>query len=395
MVSKAIPFDSIGAVVSRRSWSPIVALAFHFSVGSTDDPPGLEGRARVAAEGAALSLMALLDGPSVEVHVGRRETVFTVRALPDEWERALDLSFSALASAPTVEVLRQALAEHLERVAFEDGAPLSEFNDNLDRLLAGGDVPGARPIDGTLESVVSLDAAAIVVQARFTGGQLAIVGPIEPLEVATILGNPVVVPGGRVIRLDASEAALATSAAPIDETLPWSAEAREVVVAGVINSWTAAAYPAPRGIPRTQLEFVAHILEEQLDPYPPADGVFGIEAEVRDLAAGPVLVVIGTFRPDVGGGWEDRFADRVDELIAGAPPSPFFESFLKRFRAHTLLAEPAPEDEARRLVSEFGLGRVPRDLAAEISLLEPSAVTATIRRLGPPRMLRFGPPQGG
>jgi len=163
----------------------------------------------------------------------------------------------------------------------------------------------------------------------------------------------------------------------------------------VINSWTAAAFPISSAVPRTHLEFVAHILEERLDPYPPADGVFGITAEVRDLTRGPALVLVGTFRPDVGGGWEDEYATRVAELVAAAPPSPFFEGFLKRFRAVSLLAESSPEAEARRLAVELGAGRIPRDLGAELRSLDPAAITSAAGQLGPPRMLRFGPPDGG
>ncbi|MHB1194587.1 MAG: peptidase M16 family protein [Longimicrobiales bacterium] len=368
--------------VSHHAHGTAVALALRIPAGSQDDAPGLEGTAwllaRVLEDQVA---WALESAPAVfSASVERATTVFTLVADPSAWEQAWSIADSVLLHAPLdpglVERHRSAL---LETLAFEVGSPYREFEDVAAALLAEPGSPWARPPRGTAASLAALGTAELErYRARHLGrdvGACAVVGPV-PLELPSTPSH----------------------AAPPDPPVPadaaWVTGDRVILARDVTSTWVVVAYPAPSDLPRTHLELAAHLLEEELDPTPPAPDRYSVDVRIEETRGGPVLLVEASVVPEAAARWEARIVGAVERMATEPLAEDFFRWRRRRFRTERLLAESAPEAEARRITADLLRdGRV-RDLGVEIWGLEARTLSDAARSLGPPRILVLGPDLG-
>ena len=171
----------------------------------------------------------------------------------------------------------------------------------------------------------------------------------------------------------------------------WDTGGRRVVTREITSSWVGLAFPVAPELSRMRLEFLAYALEERLIREPPDPGVFGAWIEIRSGPAGDVLQITGALFPDDAARWESRVLEAVESLRSGAPDRPAFRLSRRRFRSVRLMEVSSPEGAARQMVRDLFRGYRPRDLAEEISRLEPSDLQTAARGLGPPRILVFGP----
>ncbi|HSW29134.1 MAG TPA: hypothetical protein VLH75_06500 [Longimicrobiales bacterium] len=365
--------------VSQHAHGTAVALALRISAGSQDDAPGLEGSAwllaRVLEDQVA---RALESAPAVfSASVERATTVFTLVADPSAWEQAWSTADSVLLHEPLdpglVERHRTAL---LETLAFEAGSPYREFEDVAAALLAEPGSPWGRPPRGTPASLAALGTIELegyrARHLRGTAEAWAVVGPVQP----------------------DLRAAAAPAAPPLPADVAWVTGDRVVLARDVTSTWMAVAYPAPSDLPRTRLELVAHLLEEELDPTPPTPDRYSVEVRIEETRRGPVLLVEASLVPEAAAAWEARILDVVERMATESLAEDFFRWRRRRFRTERLLAESAPEAEARRMTADLLRdGRV-RDLGVEIWGLEARTLTETARSLGPPRIFVLGPDLG-
>lgn len=370
-----------------------VAVGLRIPVGSADDPEGLEGSAWVLAATLedqvkrALGTKAAVFSGSVE----RGSTVFTLLAEPSEWERAWAVADSVLFGAtldPTL--VQRHRAALLERLTFEAGSPVRTFEAEAARLLSRAGSRYVRPQRGTHASLTAITLGSLEALRgsawRRERGAVAVVGPLT-----------LAPPSGGAAEPGAGEVAPGRPVLPADGEAPWSTRERRVVVQDVTNAWVTVAYPAPAGIPRTHVELVAHLISEELDPFPPAAERYSAAARIEDTPAGAVLVVEASVFPEAAELWEERILRLVDRLGREPMGADFFAWRRRRFRAACLLQQAAPEEEARRMTADLlREGRV-RDLGGDIWALDARAAQAAASALGPPRILVVGPDlhQGG
>jgi hypothetical protein len=154
------------------------------------------------------------------------------------------------------------------------------------------------------------------------------------------------------------------------------------------------AYPAPGDLPRTRLELIAHLLEEELDPTPPDPDRYSVDVRLEETPGGPVLVVEAAVFPEATARWEGRITGAVRRLAEEPIPEDFFSWRRRRFRTARLLEEAAPEAEAARMTADLLRDGVVRDLGLEIWGLTAAAVVETARALGEPRIFVLGPDLG-
>ncbi len=368
--------------VSSHAHGTVVALALRIPAGSQDDAPGLEGTAWLLARvledqvARALESTAAVFTASVE----RASTVFTLVADPTEWEEAWNATDSLLLHAPLdpglVERHRSRL---LENLAFEADSPYREFEDVAAALLTEPGSPWARPPRGTSTSLAALGTADLErYRARYhrrDAGAWAVVGPVVPDPPAVVTPS-------------------APPAPPAPADMAWVTGDRVDLARDVTSTWMMVAYPAPSDLPRTCLELVAHLLEEDLDPTPPAPDRYSVDVRIEETRRGPVLLVEASVVPEAAADWEARILGLVENMATEPLADDFFPWRRRRFRAERLLAESPPEAEARRITADLLRdGRV-RDLGVEIWELDARTLLETSRSLGPPRILVLGPDLG-
>ena len=378
---------------STHPHGTVVAAGLRIPAGSAGDPEGLEGSAWILAATLEDQVKRALGttGAVFSAAVERGSTVFTLLAEPSQWERAWaaadSVLFGATLDPALVERHRTAL---LERLTFEAGSPVRTFEAEAARMLARVGSLYVRPQRGTRASLTAITLGSLEAHRgaawRRERGAVAVVGP---LSLAPPSGGGAEPGSGGT---DPESPWLST-----DAEAPWSSRERRVVVQDVTNAWVTVAYPAPAGIPRTHLELVAHLISEELDPFPPAAERYSAAARIEDTPAGAVLVVEASVFPEASELWEERILRLVDRLGREAMGADFFAWHRRRFRAVRLLEEAAPEAEARRMTADLLRdGRV-RDLGGDVWALDARSAQAAASALGPPRILVVGPDlrQGG
>lgn len=364
--------------VSRHAHGTAVAVSLRLHAGSQDDQEGFEGTAWLLGRVLEDQARRVLDPAEAvfTVTVERATTTFTLLALPGAWERAWS-RVDALVFDDAVDgaLLERNRSELLEGMAFESGSPFRDFETEAAELLAEPGSAFARPLRGTPSSVPNVSPLSLELFRssffRRDAAVQAVVGPVAP---------------------EADAAAPPPSPPPGD--VAWLTGDRAPLIQDVTSTWIAVAYPAPSDLPRTRLELVAHLLQEELDPTPPPPDRYSLDVRLEETPRGPVLVVEASVFPESAGRWEERILGVVRRLAEEPMGEDFFRWRRRRFRAARLLEESAPEAEARRITADLLRDGRARDLGVEIWALDAGALQAAARALGPPRILLLGPDLG-
>lgn len=370
--------------VSLHAHGAAVAVALRAPAGSRDDAEGREGTAWLLARVLEEQVARALDTvPAVfTASVERATTVFTLVAEPSVWSAAWSVADSVVFRAPVdpglVERHRAAM---LDALVFESGSPYQEFEGVSAALLCEPGSPWARPPRGTTAALATLGTADL---ERYRADHLrrgaaawAVAGPASP----AIPAPPAAVAPAAPAGTDASDVA-------------WVTGERMALARDVTSTWMAVAYPAPAALSRTHLELVAHLLEEELDPTPPNPDRYDVDVRIEETPRGPALVVEASVVPEAAASWEARILGAVERMGSEAPAEDFFRWRRRRFRAERLLAESAPEAEARRITQDLLRDGRARDLGVEIWGLDAGALSTAARSLGPPRIVVLGPDLG-
>lgn len=372
-----------GVHVAPRSRGTVVAAAVLLPAGSALDPADAPGTAYILAEVLASAARGRLPPASeLAVRVERDWTAFTLLAPHDGWRSALSQLSSSLFGEPvSADALAAVGGEMARRFAFEEGAPVREFERELYGMLTSTAHPWARPPRGRAETAGAVGTGALEAFRRSHwdrgSARVGVVGPVEALEARAAVAAAGL--GGRP-----------APARPTDDRRAWSDGDRLLLERDVTNSWIGALFPAAPGTPRTLLEALAHRLTERLNPSTPDPGIFVADARVEDTPGGSVLVVEAAVFPESAQLWERRILDLVDDLEEPADDG-FFRWQRRRFRSERLLSESPPEAEALRVALDLlREGRV-RDLSSEIWELTAAAVARAADDLGEPRVLVLGP----
>ena len=377
----APPARAPGIAVMTRTGSTLVAVTLVIPSGSADDPDSIPGAARLVGETIAQAVRWRLDpdAAQLELRVERGWTAFTLLATPEVWVRSWavveDVAFRvSLADAP-LEAARKAM---LDEFTFETGAPVREFDREMYYVLGGARSPWSRDPRGTQASVRRAPSASLERSRegryRIAQSVAAVVGPVSEQE---------------------ARAALAPiGAGPLDPPRSngpaWERGERVPLQRDVTNTWIGAAFPAPRDLPRTQLEFVGYQIQEALTPSPPDPGVFSVLVRVEDTPPGPVLVVEAAVMPEVTEAWEKRILGAVERLGEQVDET-FFRWQRRRFRSWVLLREGQPEEAALRMALDLAReGRV-RPLQEELWAIGTTELAKATEDLEAPRVLVWGP----
>lgn len=375
--------------VSPHAHGTLVGVVLRLSAGADRDPPGREGAAHLLARVREEQAEELLDPAraTLTARVERGATVYTLLAVPDAWPGTLAAVDSLVFEAPVpparVDRQRARLGETLR---FESGSPVRTFEDEAASLLTEAGSPWAAPVRGTPASVDALTTEALEAwhrdHARRGDAVVALAGPLEPATATTgredpPVGDPGVGTGGPTPRV------------------AWRVGDRVALVQEVTSGWLAVAWPAPDTVPRTAMELLAHLLEEELDPVPPDPDRYDVEVEVLDAPGGPVLQLRATLLPEALLRWEERVLAAVTALAREPMEPDFFRWRRRRFRTARLLAEAAPEAEADRMTRDLAAQGRARDLDRAIWGLDSSGLLAAVRALGEPRILLLGPDLAG
>lgn len=352
---------SVTAAPQVPSANPHATLAAHavrFPLGWSDDPapPGAAWLlAHTVADQAAAELapLGVLVLPTVDVHA----TSFTVLAPPAVLARASAALDSVLQRAPLdPDVLEARRTRVLANLAFQAGSPVADFDHEVAAFLAGS---AAEPVDpaGTPESVAALDVAGLEALRR------------------------------RAYRPATPPTPDSAAASP----MPWTRGERRFLERDVTSAWIAVAWPAPSTVAPIDLEYMAFLLDQALDPTPPDPDRYGITTRIHTGPEGSMLLVEATVFPEAADRWEARILDAMARVAADPPRDDFLLWSRRRFRNHLLLAEAAPEDRALREASDLARFGHVRDLPAEIWGLDPDRLARAVCSLGEPRILVYGP----
>jgi hypothetical protein len=151
-------------------------------------------------------------------------------------------------------------------------------------------------------------------------------------------------------------------------------------------------FPFPVGTPRMLLDFLSHLVTENLNRIPPDPGLFEAEVSVERIAGAPVVVVSASVDPFRAAEWEERLQSAFDSLASAPPEGAFFELTRRRFRSGLLLDLAVPETLVRWIVREAALGSLPLpDPEIEVWRLTREGVAEAARAAGAPRILLYGP----
>lgn len=420
----ALTGGDVGLVhLEARAGSPALALVLALPSGSADDPPGLEGVARVLAGTVARTISEAVGSASVitEIDVGPHGTRIRAIALADRWrETWTALEDAAFGSALDDGLVTAEKADLEETLVFSSGAPHLDVLGETRRLLFGESE--ARPPDGTIETVRALGAADVEAfrrtHYRRDDAALVLVGALDEatarrelglpsaatqvdaapdadsLAVADSLarGEPPALPGDPVA--DATPAEPGQDSAPWGGSLPWSAGDRVRIAQEVTSTWIAVAYPAPAEMPTTLLEALAHRLTEALNPTPNDPGLFSARVRVDPVRGGRALLIEAAVLPDAADRWESRILATVEGL-ATPLQADFFRWQRRRFRSAVLLRDATPEGAADRRVDDLMEAGHVRDLVEAVWALDAEGFARGASSLGPPRILVYGPDLAG
>ena len=373
-----------GIGVMPRPGSTLVAVALVIPVGSADDPDTIPGSARLVGEAVAQAVRGRLDPAAarLDVRVERGWTAYSLLSAPDLWVHSWgvleDAVFRGSLADTAIEVARAAL---IEGFAFDAGAPVREFQRELYYVLGGAKDPWSRDPRGTLKALRKAEPAALEDfrerHYRLAQATAAVVGPVTEQVVREALAP-----------VGAGPLARPVSAGPV-----WERGDRLQMERDVTNAWTGAAFPAPNGLPRTQLEFVAHQLQESLSPSLPDPGVFSVFVHIEDTLKGPVVVVEVAAMPELSETWEKRILAAVDRLKVETE-EPFFRWQRRRFRSATLLREGQPKEAALRAALDLARDGGVRSLLEEVEAIGPRDLAEATAGLEAPRVLVIGPGMG-
>lgn len=372
--------------VEGRPWSTVVVMTVLVPSGSANDPDGLSGATRLLAEMVrARAERSLQPGDArISIEVERAHTIFQAMAVPEAWERVyrqlLDAIFAAPLPADALDPERRGL---LATARFESGAPVREFQDELYQVVADGDPVWSADPRGSPESLQRIDNASLTALRGRSYRRAE--------SMVTLVGALGTGPGARVYR-GRTAALLGDRAAGRPA---WSDGDRERLGRQVTNSWIGAAFPVPRDVPRTLLDFIRHRVSEELNPEPPDPGLFGADVRIEEMAGGTVLLVEAAVLPEAEERWEQRVVQIVEDVGERHRDPGFFRFQRRRFRTAFLVEEGAPEVAGRRMATDLLRTGDLRDLDKEIDDMEPGALERAVDGLGEPRVLVFGPDLGG
>ena len=247
-IQRVVSPGGIEAWLVEEHSNPIMALSFSFAGGAALDPPGREGRARMAAalldEGAgeldSQAFQGELDRLSIQLGFSAGDDALSgsLVTLSRTRERAGELLALALTQprfdAEPVERIRGQLQVRLSRKASD---PNAVAFDTLDGLVFAGH-PYGRPVEGTPETIAGLTVEDLraVVRERLALDTLKIgvVGDITPAELGPLLDRV----------FGALPAGSAPSAVP--EIVPLGAGEIRVVERPVTQSVIFVAQPGPK-----------------------------------------------------------------------------------------------------------------------------------------------------
>lgn len=370
-----------GIAVAPRPGTPLVAVVLVVPAGSAEDPDSIPGAARLVGEAVAQAVRWRLDPDAAQltVRTERGWTAYTLLAVPDLWERAWsvleDVAFRvSLADAP-LDAARKGI---LEEFAFEEGAPVREFDRELYYAVGGPRAPWSRDPRGDPAAIRRASIEALErfreTHYRAAAATAAVVGPVDAARVRAAL-EPV---GSGPLEL------------PRDAGPAWSRGDRLPLRRDVTNAWLGVAFAAPRDLPRTQLEFVAYQIQEALSPSPPDPGLYSLDVHVEDTPGGPVVLVSAAVMPEVSDIWERRILSAVDRLRQPVEDA-IFRWQRRRFRSAVLLREGEPEQAALRMALDLARDGEVRALQDEVWAIGPRELARSGERLTSPRVLVLGP----
>jgi hypothetical protein len=432
-------------MVHPRPDDAVVAVAVRFPAGSAMDPESREGTAfllgRVLETEGQRRLQTL--SATLETTVARNEFTVTLRAPEDEWDRAWSTVRELLAGTPISDAaINLARESQRERLVFEAGAPVRSFEVERDRFLLGASHPGSRRLRGTPNGLTSLSAGDLndfrSQHLRLDASVIAVVGPVTPAQVQGVFRAPTLLVGpareaNAPPRSDASppEAPGAVRPAPGDRAPPedpadtltaeeppvapalpplmrprplphrapatpsapdaWMTGDRMVIDQEVTSTWIAVAWPLPAGTPAVLLDFLVHVVGEELNPSPPDPGLYRAEVRMERMGPSPVLLVNATVDPRVTLRWEERILRAMESVAEDPPRGAFFELTRRRYRASRLLEQALPEARALWLTrSQAEEGEVPLFPHAIWGLTR-EGLQGLAQSRGEPRILLYGP----
>ncbi len=411
-----------------------VAVAIRFGAGAAEDPRGEEGTAflfgRLVERQGNQSLVQY--GARMSVEVLSNEVLVWMVAAPLQWREAIaELEYQLYRAALRPDELETVRRELEGVLLFESGAPVRTFEQERDMFLLGPAHPGARAPEGTLSSVqaISLEALGTFREAhlRSENAVLAVTGPATAGDLGSLSANVTEVattgnrggtasglpesaaptprtPGGTgrtvsdsippppVVRLFRTEASpLEVPPEPLGAPA-WTAGDRAVVDRQLTSTWVSVAFPFPRGTPPLLIDFLGHLIVEDLTPSPPDPGLFEAHSTRREIGGAPVLLVTASVDPRVTSRWEDRLTGAMRDLAEAPPAGAFFELTRRRFRSTVVIDLALPENRAKWLArrAAAGLDRA-LDLERSIWALQRPAVGAAAAAAGPSRTILMGP----
>jgi predicted Zn-dependent peptidase len=366
--------------IEARPGATVTALSFALPTGSHQDPPGQEGSAWLLGRTLSLEIGRSLapGGFDLSVRVGSATTTVTVLVPPERRLAALRAVDSVLfATSISQEAVTRARADALAALAFESGAPGAEFEAATVAMLGRDDPTWGRPLRGNAAALAQVDRSGL---ERFrrdhylrSATAFAAVGVVDPTIAPRELGG-------------------ARPKEPLAP--PWQSTDRTILIRDVTSSWISVAYPVAPGVARTPLEFVAHLLREQLHHDPPDPDLFEASVSIEEVPAGRALVVRATVTPEASERWEATILGTVRSLAERHTGADGFRWGRRRFRSERLTSEDAPEAVARRVASDLLRDGFARALRAEIWALDPDALAEAVAGLGPPRIVVLGPDLG-
>lgn len=431
---------SLGASLEARQGEPVlvhprpddavVAVALRFPAGSSMDPENQEGTAfllgRVLEAEGQRRLQTL--SATLETTVARSEFTVTLRAPAGEWDRAWSTVRELLVGPPISDAaLNLARESQRERLVFEAGAPVRSFEVERDRFLLGASHPGSRRLRGTPNGLTSLSAGDLndfrSQHLRLDASLIAVVGPVTPAQVQGVLRAPTRLVGP-AWEAAASESDASPPEDPVDtltaQGLPvapaqpqpplmrprplplrvpampsapaaWVTGDRMVIDQEITSTWIAVAWPLPAGTPAVLLDFLVHVVAEELNPTPPDPGLYRAEVRMERIGPSPVLLVNATVDPRVTLRWEERILRALESVAQDPPRGAFFELTRRRYRASRLLEQALPEARALWLVrAQAEEGEVPLFTHATWGLTR-EGLQGLGQSRGEPRILLFGP----
>jgi hypothetical protein len=411
-----------------------VSVALRFPAGSVHDPVGGEGTAFLLGQTIAQASNHRLLGHQsrVEVDVTADALSVILIAPPDRLAPALreleEVLFSTSLVIGDVDPIRN---EVLQALRFEEGSPGRSFDQQRAYLLLGSTSPAARPRRGSLGTLPGIGVPEL---SNFRSEHLArevadvvVTGPLQESEVAAAFrGNVRAVTMGR-------RGEMVEPSPSVDEPLPgaageatgvgpgllspapvfrlnpggldplrvptqpglaraWDAPDRSVLDRQITATWIAVAFPFPEGTSDFLLQFLSHLVRENVDRTPPDPGLYEVDVAVEQVRGTPVVVISASVDPFRAAEWEARLVGSLETLAQSPPEGSFFELTRRRFRSRLLLQLATPESLVRWIQLHQARGELPvPDPELAMWRLDRSAVAEAAAAAGPPRTLIYGP----